>query len=1511
METARLLPTAGPAAPASSVWKEHRVAVLAVLGLAGLEAALLAWDLGVHRELGNVARLVGWLANLFIVAHTVQTAPAHDASTVSWFSVVIVVHASMVPVLALRSISDVLEFGIAFLPPAVVASDLVLPLLTLLAVITLRNTVSSSAADVARLRAFARGVRPEPAELNSSWIESMIFSWASPMIRVGSKRPLTALDISELKDVDTSMLAVKQFEEIDGSKGLGFRMMWMERRRLVLQVVLALSGSTLQFAGPFCLYRITGFIANPAAFNPWDPYLTAVLFGACAATRSVFVNQTWHLANRVGCRLRSVLIHEIYAKALRRAGGVAAHSAAGKDGEEDGAAVGQMVTLMSQDTERIRDCVGTLYTAISTPFAAIVGILALLYVVGWPAIFGLAAMLLTFPVTAWHSRWSNDAIDRLMKRADARTGVIHELLNSIRAIKLFAWEDRARERAEASRNRELNAVIEFHLQGLGSTLIWSITPMIVSAVTFGCLTTLAGQELDARLAFTCVALFNGVRGPLTNFPGILTDLYELRVSIRRIEAFLAQPELEKYADDGRLAPTVVDAKRKPVVGFRSAWFTWYTGASAASATGANDESAANEKTPLLARTGSALNLSTSTSAALEEQPNNFTLRNLDVTLPHGGLTAICGATGSGKSALLQALLGEMRRLRGDALLPDPRGPTGMGPGDAAIVAYVAQTSWLRNETIRDNICFGRVYEPQWYDRVVKACALVADLKTLESGDLTEIGEKGINISGGQKQRIALARAIYCRAEYVLLDDPLSAVDAPTARHLLDYAILGLLANKTRLLVTHAASLVLPAADHLVLIHAGSVLASAAPRDALRVPGVSQILALDAEALRERMPPPTEDLYGEFDGADHANGRSRADAGVLVTSEGGASGAVKGSVYVFYLGAAGGVAFLAAVLSMAFAQRAGQVGADYWVKIWADAYAAAEEVLNLGGGEKKVDALYYFKIYCLIILVWTVLVSIVYCIRCLGSYLAGRKLHKLLIERILYAPLRFFDTTPMGRILNRATRDIADIDKHVMNEFENYTNVLLDLLTIVVVICLITPVFFLFFVPIATIYWWIGGRYLSSMRELKRLDSTTRSPIFSMFSETLQGCDTIRAYGEERRFILENQSRVDANHRTFHALQSCNRWLGVRVSLLGSVVLFVVAVTTVANREWIGAGLAGLALVWSLGLMDNMIALIRCQAGLEMSLNSVERVNEYLSIEQEAPAYIKATEPSAQWPAKGALVVENLEMRYASGAPTVLKGISFEIKAGEKVGIVGRTGAGKSSLALALLRIVEPSGGRILIDGVDISTLGLHTLRSRLNIIPQDPVLFAGDVRSNLDPYSEHDDAALWAALESVRVMETMQGHDAGSGSDVGSVNEDAETVSAEKGGRVLTLDTGVADSGSNFSKGQRQLLCLARSLLKSSKVTILDEATASVDPETDARIQEVIRGPEFDKKTVISIAHRLKTIADYDKIIVLENGEIAQVGKPSELMRVKGIFRTMCEESGEIHDLLKMGDRRA
>ncbi|KAJ3194508.1 hypothetical protein HK101_002571 [Irineochytrium annulatum] len=1363
------------------------------------------------------------LTNLSIIACTVPTAAADDPQTLSWFTRLSVLQSIMVSLLALRSIPDLLEFGMTRLQPTVIASDFVLPLLTLLAVITLRNIVASSAADAARLLAAARGVRPDPAELDSTWLESMFFAWASPMIRVGAKRPLTALDLAELRDVDTSTVAVAEFERMDGSKGLGFRLVWMERRRLVLQAVLALGSRTLQFAGPFCLYRITGYIENPAAFHPWDPYLTAVLFGACAAVRSVFVNQTWHLSIKTGCRLRAVLVHEIYTKALRRAGGVGAHDAAGNDGEEDGAAVGQMVTLMSQDTERVRDSVDTLYTAISTPYAAIVGILALLYVVGWPALFGIACMLLTFPVTAWYSRWANDAIDRLMKRADARTGVIHELLNSIRAIKLFAWEDRARKRAEESRSRELYAVIGFHLQGLVMTLIWSITGIIVSAVTFGCLTTVAGQELDARMAFTCVALFNGVRDPLLGFPGILTELFEMRVSVQRIEAFLAQPELEKYADGGRVRTAMVDATGKPVVGFKTAWYTWYAGASATTAVSSspNAEPAANEKTPLLTRTGSLTKPNaSSSSAAVEEQQNGFTLRNLDVILPHGGLTAICGATGSGKTALLQALLGEMRRLRGDAIFPDPRGPTGMGPGDVAIVAYVAQTSWLRNETIRDNICFGRVYEPRWYDRVVKACALVADLKLLESGDLTEIGERGINLS-----------------------DPLSAVDAPTARHLLDHAILGLLANKTRLLVTHAASLVLPAADHLVLIQAGAIVASAAPRDALRVPGVSQLLAVDAEAIRGRVPP-TEELYGDVD-VDYANGRTRADAGVLVTSEEGARGAVKGSVFVSYLKAAGGAAFLTAVLSMAFVQRACQVGVDYWVKIWSDAYAAAD------AGANEVDA---------------------------------------------------------GRILNRATRDIADIDKHVMNEFENFTNVLLDLITIIVVISFITPVFFVFFLPVATVYSWIGGRYLSSMRELKRLDSTTRSPIFSMFSETLQGYDTIRAYGDEHRFILESQSRVDANHRAYHAMMCCNRWLGVRVSLLGGVVLLVVAVTTVANRERIGAGLAGLTLVWSLELMDNMIALIRCHARLEMSLNSVERVNEYLTIEQEAPAYIKATEPSAQWPAKGAVIVDKLEMRCAPGAPTVLKSISFEVKAGEKVGVVGRTGAGKSSLALALLRIVEPSGGRIIIDGVDISTLGLHTLRSRLNIIPQDPVLFTGDVRSNLDPYSEHDDAALWAALESVRIMETMQGHRAGS--DIGSVSEDAETVSAENGGRVLTLDTGVADSGANFSKGQRQLLCLARSLLKSSKVTILDEATASVDPETDARIQEVLRGPDFAKTTVISIAHRLRTIADYDKIIVLENGEIAQVGIPSELMRVSGMFRTMCEESGEIQDLLRIGDMK-
>ncbi|KAI8838411.1 P-loop containing nucleoside triphosphate hydrolase protein [Chytriomyces cf. hyalinus JEL632] len=1384
-------------------------------------------------------------------------------------------------------------------------------------------------------------VSPEPQTLKNNYFSFLYFTWMNPLMRLGSKRPLKMGDLPHLSETEKAQVAVENYKFYKAKYSTLFWSIFAsESRSFGLQFIFSVCSTSLGLSGPYFLYRITGEIQSPSA-SPAKAFVFATCFGLSSIGRAMFNNHAWHLGRKSSMRIKAVLVNEIYSKSLRRIPAVGAatnpaavpgeESVAAKKPADEDATVGKIVTLMSTDAETIRDNLPEMYDLVIMPLQCAAAIIGLLYVIGWPALAGLAVMILTLPATYLNSQWYIRVYDKLLAAQDARTTVVNEVLQGIRIIKYFAWEKKFLEKIDAARNKEMTTLIESYFNGAVNTFIWLMTPIIVSFITLFTLTKIAGKDLDAQMAFTCLSLFNNLRVPLMAIPYIIADIFRLRVAFGRLAKFLNQDELEKYSSNSakNLNTPTNTALDAPVIGFKAGWFKWHTASSIVVEDSTSSNAAATESTALL----SSQPQNDATNADPDSGNASFTLRELNVTFPTGVLTAVCGATGAGKSSLLQALLGEMKRISGDAYLPNRRISRTISTSDDdylnGSVAYVAQTSWLQNATIRDNITFGEDYDAVRYDRVIKACALVKDLETLDAGDLTEIGEKGINLSGGQKQRVSLARAIYSRASFILLDDPLSAVDAPTARHLFEKAICGpLMKNRTRILVTHATSLVLKNGNtqFLVAIQSGSVVAAGPVADAMKVPGVASIVgfseiselksqgsssslasaATNFDTISEDGS--TEDEVDPIKIKDYSNGKS-ANSAKLIDNEAMSTGAIKSIYYKKYLANAGGIFFILMVFLLQVSDRSIMIYNDYWLKVWSEAYGAVGNgtLLSMTPLVSPIQSVDYAgvtpsgaEMYLTMLMQ-----AKTFAIRSIGSYRASKLFHANLIQRIVYAPMRFFDTTPIGRILNRATKDISVIDNDVMRTCEELMGGVIDALAVLAVVVAVTPAFIFGLIPMLFIYFSVSSRFLTCQREIKRLDSTTRSPIYSMFSETLVGVSTIRAYGAEERFMKENLNRVDTNHRAFFYMWSANRWFGTRVATIAGTVILVSALGTVAMKDAIGAGLAGLSLTWVLSFSDYLIWIVRIQAALEMNMNAVERVCEYSEIEQEKPPVIESSRPPANWPSKGSLVVSGLEMRYAPEQPAVLSDVSFSIQGGEKVGIVGRTGAGKSSLSLSLFRIVEPTQGRIVIDGIDISTIGLFDLRSKLTMIPQDPVLFAGTIRSNLDPFNEYDDASLWLCLKQVRFLESMQS--------LLKENDNAKTSTSlvevdmsESERTGVTLDYSVTEGGNNFSQGQRQLLCLARALLKSSTLTVFDEATASVDNETDACIQLAIRGPSFAKTTVLSIAHRLRTIADYDKILVLEKGRVIQFGTPEELMTREGVFKSMCEDSGEFSELLEM-----
>uniref|UniRef100_A0A4W5KWT6 ABC-type glutathione-S-conjugate transporter n=1 Tax=Hucho hucho TaxID=62062 RepID=A0A4W5KWT6_9TELE len=793
----------------------------------------------------------------------------------------------------------------------------------------------------------------------------------------------------------------------------------------------------------------------------------------------------------------------------------------------------------------------------------------------------------------------------------------------------------------------------------------------------------------------------------------------------------------------------------------------------------------------------------------------------------GKLVAVVGVVGSGKSSLISAMLGEMHSAKGFVNVQGS-------------VALVPQQAWIQNATLRDNILFGYPLEDSRFQATLEACALGPDLELLPGGDQTEIGEKGINLSGGQKQRVSLARAAYSQADVYLLDDPLSAVDSHVGKHLFEEVVgpTGILKDKTRILVTHGVSF-LPYVDEIVVLKEGCV---------------SEVGSY--QSLKDRKGAFSEflDTYAKEEGKQHTGEcvcitgfvfvlrknsslkkpKPPADDETkkgqrLIEKETMETGQVKFSVYLQYLRAMGW-GYATMFFLVYFIQNVAFIGQNLWLSDWTN---DAEDYYNKTYPNWKRDT--RIGVFGALGVAQGLFVFMGTLLLANGSINASRILHTRLLNNILRVPMMFFDTTPSGRVVNRFAKDIFTVDEAIPQSFRSWIMCFLGVLGTLFVICLATPIFTAIIIPLAVVYYFVQRFYVASSRQLRRLDSVSRSPIYSHFGETVSGLSVIRAYGHQDRFLKHNEKVIDENLKSVYPWIISNRWLAIRLEFLGNLVVFFSALLAVIARDSLDSGLVGLSISYALNVTQTLNWLVRMTSELETNIVAVERVNEYTEIENEAD-WVSEMRPPEKWPEAGRLRFENFKVRYRPELDLVLHGITCDIDSTEKIGIVGRTGAGKSSLTNCLFRIIEAAEGRILIDGTDIATLGLHDLRSRLTIIPQDPVLFSGTLRMNLDPFETFSDEEIWRVLELSHLKEYV-------------------------GGLQEGLTHGVSEGGENLSIGQRQLLCLARALLRKSRILILDEATAAVDLETDNLIQKTIRR-EFSHCTVLTIAHRLHSILD-------------------------------------------------
>ncbi|KAF9578866.1 hypothetical protein BGW38_005130, partial [Lunasporangiospora selenospora] len=1104
---------------------------------------------------------------------------------------------------------------------------------------------------------------------------------------------------------------------------------------------------------------VIDFLNSSATNNPppaWHGYSLAIGI-ACLTLAQNLLYQRWNLGSvKLGIYIRSALIDMIF----RKAATLSSHAHLVYS---DGA----IVNLMSTDVSRIDTACLQMMIVFCVPVFTCIIVGLLVHLMGPSALLGAGILILVNPLLGWAMSRLAPIRKKASQFTDNRIRLTSEVLQGIKVIKFFGWESRFLERLSEIRRNELKNVGKL-LYIRGSVAAASAAlPVLASSLSF-VLYAATGNELKPEIIFPAIAYFTILRTPLMVLPSAYTLTVDAYVAIKRIEEFLLSEESKP------LPPP--DTNHPDALTMKNASFVWeqLRGASSdtlvPTASSGTDEKTGDESTP-------------TSSLDISEDGVLPYLSRLNLSIPRGSLVAVVGPVGSGKSSLLQAMVGNMTLSSGRVI----RG---------ASMSYASQTAWIQNSTVRDNILFDTPYDETRYRRVLRACCLEADLRLLPAGDKTEIGERGVNLSGGQKARLSLARSVYFDAGMVIMDDPLSAVDAHVGKRLWQDCIMTELRERTRVIATQQLH-VLPDVDYVIYMQNGKIAEEGTYKELIAKDGQfcalmaqyggvhaeeEQDVAEEEEQKEENdeiisdgtpiksmgrepfvalsssqtVPLPQHsdekkaDIYeNESSGKDEKPVEGETAQQKLMSDEERESGAVKGSVYSGYLKSSGWMVWFG-VLSFFFLQQAANVLGNQWISWW------SSDKFDLTTDE-------YMGIYVAWTLAQLVLVFAASLLLSFAVIKTAGAMHDNAFGMVLHSPLAFFDTTPLGRILNRFSKDVDTMDNVLWSTLYEFTITSVTVLGTVILIIVSFPWLALAVVVIAVLYYALSIYYRTTSREVKRLDSNMRSFLYAYFSECLTGLGTIKAYSMVNRAIIKNEHRIDLGNRPYYMFQVGSRWLSLRVNFLGATLSFSTVVLMTATRFSISPATAGLVLSYLARISGDLNWVIQRLATLENNMNSAERLVHYIeNLEQERPSERPESKPKdIAWPSQGAVSFNNVSMRYRPGLPQVLQGISFDIKAGHKVGIVGRTGAGKSSLIHALFLLSEIDEGQVVIDGIDTTTLGTLDLRPRIGIIPQDPVLFHGTFRYNIDPMSLYTEQEIWQALETSDLKAYVQAQEGG------------------------------------------------------------------------------------------------------------------------------------------------------